>query len=198
MKTLTYSNVKYTPRQSCINSSHSCENRTWKFRFCSSFCNSVLSHDGIVYVLPMLLLYIIITIPAYSTVYSTYMYFLYINIPYMPPNVLLRERNIETNKSKRMFHFDLSFVLSSFYSLTHDSKIVRDVRTVCTPKDCSSIRDFPFVSQRLASYGSKHTSHAYINHFVCTFTHNSKTEGRIRTLYPSDDCSTIGNSYFLG
>ena len=37
-----------------------------------------------------------------------------------------------------------------------------------------------------------------IHHFVRTYTHNLKTKGRIRMLYLTNDCSTIGEIYFLG
>ena len=37
-----------------------------------------------------------------------------------------------------------------------------------------------------------------ILHFVCNYIHNLKTEGRIKTFYLSNDCSTIRDIYSLG
>ena len=79
----------------------------------------------------------------------------------------------------------------------HNSKTVWCIQTIYTPNNCSTIRDFPFLSWtacklRSASYGSKHASHIFsICHFVQTYSHNLKTKGRIRTFYLSNDCSTI-------
>ena len=37
-----------------------------------------------------------------------------------------------------------------------------------------------------------------LHHFVCNYTHKSKTTGSIRMLYLSNEYSTIGDIYFLG
>ena len=37
-----------------------------------------------------------------------------------------------------------------------------------------------------------------IRHFVCNYTHNSKSKGRIATFYLANDCSTIVDIYSLG
>ena len=53
---------------------------------------------------------------------------------------------------------------------------------------------------RSMRYGSKHASRSLSCmpfNFVRTYTHNSKTKGRIRTFYLTNDCSTIGKIYFL-
>ena len=53
--------------------------------------------------------------------------------------------------------------------------------------------------RRSVSYAPNYTSPTLfsicMHHFVRTYTHNSKTKGRIRTLYVSNDCSTIGDIY---
>ena len=42
-----------------------------------------------------------------------------------------------------------------------------------------------------------HHSLFLICQFVCTYTHNSKTTGRLRMYHISNDCSTVGVVYFL-
>ena len=44
---------------------------------------------------------------------------------------------------------------------------------------------------RSASYGSQHTLQTSIRHFVLTYMYTSKTKARIRTLYLTNDYSTI-------
>ena len=50
-------------------------------------------------------------------------------------------------KRTRIFRFWSSFFffLLFFLSLTHNSKSVQRIRTVCTPNNCTTIRDLPFL-----------------------------------------------------
>ena len=51
---------------------------------------------------------------------------------------------------------------------------------------------------RLVSYGSKQVLQPHFDAtFCCTCSHNSKTTCRIGTFYIPNDCSPIGNVYFL-
>ena len=43
-----------------------------------------------------------------------------------------------------LFFFFLSFFLSSFLFIKHDSKGVQCIRTILAPNECSTIRDLPF------------------------------------------------------
>ena len=52
---------------------------------------------------------------------------------------------------------------------------------------------------RSASYApNAHCILFPIQHFVCTYTYNSKTTECTRKFYISNDCSTIEDVYFLG
>ena len=81
-----------------------------------------------------------------------------------------------------------SFFFLSFFSFVHNSKTVQYTKMICTLNDCSEMFVFCFRAAcelRLVSY-------------VCTYAHNFKTTGCIWTFYISNNCSTIGDVYFLG
>ena len=101
-----------------------------------------------------------------------------------------------------------SCYFSFFFFITHNSNSIQHIGTVCIPSDCTTIRDLPFLGQsyvratcvRSTSYGPKNTRHSGfpIHHFMHNYMHKSKSKGRIRTFYLSNDCSTVRNIYFLG
>ena len=86
----------------------------------------------------------------------------------------------------------------------HSSKTKRHIRTLYLSNDCSTIEDISIFwvrtvcEIRQASYESKHALQPLSDMtFVHTYTHNSKTTGRIQTFCVSNECSTMGDVYSL-
>ena len=85
--------------------------------------------------------------------------------------------------------------------LTHNSKTTGHIRTfyMYLSDDCSTVGRMYFVVRAVCeiwamSYGSNHTLQRFpLQHFVHTYTHNSKATGYIWTFYISNNCSTIGD-----
>ena len=100
-------------------------------------------------------------------------------------------------------------LLSFFFSITHNSKGIQCIRTICTPNDYTTIRDLPFLCQSCMwarinkLWPQKRVMVAFLYAVLCVITctlymHNSKTKGRVRMVYLSNDCSTIGDMYSFG
>ena len=129
----------------------------------------------------------------------------YSSVKYSPrgPLLILIVEKIECE------HFDFvlcsssaSFSFSSssifFFSITRNSESIQRILRIRNPNECATIRDLPFLvtavcELRSTSYGPKHSLRWLIpiRNFVINYTNNSKTIGRIRTFYLSNDCCTI-------
>ena len=133
----------------------------------------------------------------------------YSKIKYTPrvPLILITVEKIEHQIFD--FIFLLSFFLSFFFflffflSLTHKSKSIRRIRKSAHQATALLSEIILFLARasrqlRSPSYGLKRTSRTLsIRYFGCSYAHNSKTKGRIKTLYLTNNCSTIGDIYFL-
>ena len=101
--------------------------------------------------------------------------------------------------------FFLSYSSSTFFTIKHNSKSIRRLRTVHTSNECSTITSSSFwvraaCKLRSTSYGQNARRGGFpwpVRQFVRNFAHNSKTKGGIRTFYLSNYCSTIRNIYSL-
>ena len=69
----------------------------------------------------------------------------YCNVKYARrlPLLLLTVENIECEN----FDFVLLSSFIPFFSFMHNSNTVQCIHKICTPNDCSTIRDFPFLGQ---------------------------------------------------
>ena len=106
----------------------------------------------------------------------------------------------------RNFWFFSSFLLSFlFFSFpSHNSKSILLIWTICTPNDCSAIRDLPFLGYSCMRtkinklWPQTHVAVAFLYAILCIITHTARklkvVWGR---FYLSNDCSTIGDIYSL-
>ena len=116
------------------------------------------------------------------------------------PLILLTVEKIESEN----FNFVLFFLLSSS---SFPLCITQKIHGVCK---CSAqqtttllpeiflflVRAACVVYRRVMAQNTSQTP--FFTHFVRTYVHNSKTKDHIRMLYLTNDCSTIGDIYFLG
>ena len=100
----------------------------------------------------------------------------------------------------------LFFVFLSFFIffLTHNSKTVQCIRTICTPNDCSTIRDFRSLGQRCNQakidelWLQTHIVDSFLYAILCIFTCTTESfKDRIRTFYLLNDCPISEMSIFL-
>ena len=118
--------------------------------------------------------------------------FSYFDVKYTPrvPSILLTVKKIGCE------NFD--FVL---FSITHNSKSVWHIQMICTPYNCSTIRDLFFVraAAELRQQGmAPNMPHRRfpLHHFVCACMHNSKTKGRMRAFFVLNDCPIVWDINF--
>ena len=110
-----------------------------------------------------------------ETLSSVYM--LYSDLKYTPrvPFILQTLKKIK----RENFDFVLFFLFFFFLYFHAQLKTVSHIPTICTPNNCSTIRDVPFLDQscmrakisELHMYGSKHTSLSLSSTPFCVYLH---------------------------